>query len=88
MEKVEITENNEFVFDDVNLVPKNGKFFFKLVSAEDKEIEISQEQFKVLLVSASYSQNAYHNSFDYLLDQLEINEDLFTAMLYPKWIMK
>lgn len=86
-----ITENDQFSFCDVKLVSKTGKFYFE--EGKRHKIEVSEEMFKSLLVLAANMKSKIklkqNNSFDFLFDQLEMTEDLFTAMLYSydDWIL-
>jgi Glu-tRNA(Gln) amidotransferase subunit E-like FAD-binding protein len=87
-------KNGKFNFYDVELVCTNpsGKFYFQTPKSKGRVYEVTVEHFKLMLVTASearrlgteYSNQS--NSLEYLLDQLEMTEDLFTALLYPEWI--
>ncbi|SOK58604.1 hypothetical protein [Yersinia phage fHe-Yen9-04] len=92
-----ITIDNKFNFYDVKIISSNksGKFYFEVVKNRSKVYEVSDDLFKTMLVSASMQQNnksigastsTRANSFEYLFDQLEMTEDIFTALLYPEWI--
>lgn len=84
---------NEFNFYNAKLVPKNGKFYFEAIRSKTKVYEVSEEQFKMLLVQLNSTQNicgteSTRKKLDYLLNQLEMTEDLFDALLYQDWIYK
>lgn len=80
-----ITEDDKFSFKDITLVSKTGKFYFE--DGKKYKIEVTHDMFKSLLVLAANMKNKMpsknqRNSFDYLFNQLEITEDIFTALLY------
>ncbi len=89
-----VTSDNKFNFYDIKLVSanKSGKFYFQAVKDRSKVYEVSEDLFKAMLVSASNIKNAgmenprMANTLDYLIDQIEMTEDFFTALLYPEWI--
>lgn len=89
-----VTNDNKFNFYDVKIISKNkdGKFYNQVIKNKCKVYEVSEEIFKGLLVCAMQSKNDGHeiegqpSKFDYLFDQLEMNEALFTALLYNEWI--
>ncbi len=87
-------ENGKFNFYDVELICTNpsGKFYFQTPKSKGRVYAVDVEQFKFMLVTASEARRLgteypnQSNSLDYLLDQLEMTEELFTALLYPEWI--
>ena len=87
-------ENGKFNFYDVELVCTNpsGKFYFQTPKSKGRAYAVDVDQFKFMLVTASEARRLgteypnQSNSLDYLLDQLEMTEELFTALLYPEWI--
>ncbi|AQW88854.1 hypothetical protein pEaSNUABM50_00325 [Erwinia phage pEa_SNUABM_50] len=89
-----VTTDNKFNFYDVKLVStnKSGKFYFEAAKNRSRVYEVSEDLFKTMLVAAAQRRNtsedssALANSFDYLFDQLEMTEEIFTALLYPEWI--
>ena len=89
-----ITADNKFNFYDVKLIStnKNGKFYFEAVKDRSKVYEVNEDLFKTMLVTAAYTKNnglenpKMANTFDYLFEQLEMTEEIFTALLYPEWI--
>lgn len=87
-----VTSDGKFNFYDVELTSKNGLFYFEIVKDRSKVKRVPHDLFKAMLVS-SYNLKALGqetpnqaNTLDYLLDQLEMTEDLFKALLYPEWI--
>lgn len=89
-----MTIDGKFNFYNVKLnsTNKTGKFYMQAVKNTSRVFEVDEDLFKTLLVSASNIKNAGHenpkmaNTFEFLLDQIEMNEDIFTALLYPEWI--
>lgn len=89
-----ITADNKFNFYDVKLTStnKSGKFYFQATKNRSRVFEVSEDLFKTMLVSASNTKNQglenpkMANTLDYLLDQIEMTEEIFTALLYPEWI--
>ncbi len=87
-------ENGKFNFYDVELVSTNpsGKLYFQTPKNKGRVYTVDEDQFKFMLVTASEARRLgteypnQSNSLDYLLDQLEMTEELFTALLYPEWI--
>ena len=81
-----ITDDDKFSFCDVQLVSKTGRFMFEDRKNNKYVYEVSHDMFRALLVIAANSQATGHktkyNSFDFLFNQLEITEDLFSALLY------
>ncbi|EON7637122.1 hypothetical protein FOI42_RS02240 [Escherichia coli] len=81
-----ITDNDKFSFSDVQLVSKNNRFLFEDRKNTKYVYEVSHDVFKHLLVVAANAKargiDNKVNSFDYLFNQLEMTEDLFTALLY------
>lgn len=89
-----VTIDGKFNFYNVKLnsTNKTGKFYMQTVKNRSRVFEVDEDLFKAMLVSASNIKNmgqenpTMANTFDYLLDQIEMNEDIFTALLYPDWI--
>lgn len=87
-----VTDDNKFSFSDVILISKNGRFLFEDRFNTKYVYEVSHDMFKTLLIIAAKADamgvKNKANSFDFLFDQLEMTEDLFTALLYDKrdWI--
>lgn len=85
-----VTKDNKFNFYDVELIStnKSGKFYFEVVKNKSKVYEVDVDLFKTMLVSAANvkTPKTAANSLDYLLSQIEMTEDIFTALLYPDWI--
>lgn len=88
-----ITDDGKFSFRDVTLVSKTGRFMFEDRRNTKYVYEVTHDMFRYLLV-ASAQASAFGvknkaNSIEFLFNQLEITEDLFTAMLYSyaDWIM-
>ncbi|AZU98300.1 hypothetical protein SEPL_071 [Salmonella phage SE_PL] len=84
-----ITEDGKVDFNFVKLESKNGKFYFEHPKNKKLVYEVNHDQFRTLFVKMAQD-NARgielpnrSNSFEYLMSQLEMNEDLFQAMLYP-----
>ena len=77
-----------FSFKEVQLESKNGKFYFEKAGNTKLVYEVPHEMFKRLLVQAANSQAAgvdlpgKANCFEYLFEQLVVNEALFAAMMY------
>ena len=87
-----VTSDGKFNLYNIELTSKNGLFYFEIVGQKSKVKRVSHGLFKTMLVSA-YNLKArgienpkQANTLDYLLDQLEMTEDLFKALLYPEWI--
>lgn len=84
-----ITDDGKVDFNLVQLESKNGKFYFEHPKNKKVVYEVPHDQFRYLFVKAAQdtANNSIlkkkSNSFEYLLSQLEMNEDLFQAMLYP-----
>lgn len=84
-----ITDDGKVDFNLVKLESKNGKFYFEHPKNKNMVYEVPHDQFRYLFVKAAHDttngviMKNKSNSFDYLLSQLEMNEDLFQAMLYP-----
>ncbi|WEM33387.1 hypothetical protein EJP02_326 [Escherichia phage EJP2] len=82
-----------FIFEDAKLVPKKGKFYLEYPTNKRKVFEVSESTFKMTIVNAASARASgwelpgAANNIDYLLDQLEMSEDLFSAMLfdYTEW---
>lgn len=89
-----VTADNKFNFYDVKLIStnKSGKFYLEVAKNKSKVYEVNEDLFKAMLVSASTVKNMglenpkMANTFDYLFDQIEMTEEIFTALLYPEWI--
>lgn len=87
-----ITDDDRFSFVDVTLVSKTGRFMFEDRINTKYVYEVSHDMFKDLLVIAAQAKamgvKNKANSFDFLFDQLELTEDLFSALLYEHkdWI--
>lgn len=87
-----ITDDDKFSFSDVQLISKNNRFLFEDRKNTKYVYEVSHDVFKHLLVVAANAKacgfNNKANSFDFLFDQLEMTEELFTALLYnlSDWI--
>lgn len=89
-----VTTDGKFNFYDVKLISlnKSGKLYMQTVKNRSRVFEVDEDLFKAMLVSASNIKKMGHenlkmaNTLDYLLDQIEMNEDIFTALLYPDWI--
>lgn len=87
-----VTDDNKFSFSDVTLVSKTGRFMFEDRHNTNYVYEVHHDMFKNLLVIAAQAKSRgvtnKANSFDFLFDQLEMTEDLFTAILYEykDWI--
>lgn len=87
-------ENGKYNLYDVELICTNpsGKFYFQTPKSKGRVYEVDVTQFKYMLVIASEARRLgteypnQSNSLDYLLDQLEMTEEIFTALLYPEWI--
>lgn len=84
-----ITEDGKVDFNQITLKSKTGKFYHEHPKNRKTVYEVSHDQFKYMLVKEAVA-NAKgisiknkSNSFEYLMSQLEMNEDLFQAMLYP-----
>lgn len=87
-----INEDGNVDFNEVTLEAIKGKFFFEHPRKKNEVYEVSHDQFRILLVRASQDKAnglvlKRSNSFEYLMSQLVMNEDLFQAMLYPKWVI-
>lgn len=88
-----ITDDGKFSFNDVTLVSKNGRFMFEDRKNTKYVYEVSHDMFKVLLVASAQAESTgiknKANSFNFLLNQLEMTEELFTALLYNSadWIL-
>lgn len=88
-----VNDDGTFSFSDVQLTSKNGKFYFEKANNKKLVYEVPHDVFKRLLVQAANAQAAgtdlpgKANAFEYLFDQLELTEELFTAMMYEnsKW---
>lgn len=89
-----VTTDGKFNFYNVKLTSlnKSGKFYMQTVKDRSRVFEVDEDLFKTMLVSASNIKNngmenpKMANTLDYMLDQIEMNEDIFTALLYPEWI--
>lgn len=88
-----VNENGTFSFSDVKLVSTNGKFYFETSKNRNRVYEVPHDVFRNLLVTAANAKATglelpnKSNSFEYLFNQLELTEDLFTALMYDnsKW---
>ncbi len=88
-----VNDDGTFSFSDVQLQAKKGKFYFETPRNRKLVYEVPHDVFKRLLVQAANAQAAgmdlpnKSNTFEYLFNQLEMTEDLFTAMMYDnsKW---
>lgn len=87
-----VTDDDKFSFSDVTLVSKTGRFMFEDRKNIKYVYEVSHDMFKYILVIAAQAKangvSNKANSFDFLFDQLEMTEELFTAILYnhSDWI--
>ena len=89
-----VTNDGKFNFYDVELISTNpsGKFYFQTPKSKGRVYEVSVDMFKCMLVTASEAKRLGtapvngSNSLEYLLDQVEMTEDIFKALLYPEWI--
>lgn len=89
-----LISNNTFNFYNVKLIStnKDGKFYFETIKDKSKVYEVNEDLFKTMLVSASnikskgLENQKMANTFDYLFNQIEMTEEIFTALLYPEWI--
>jgi|AGFS01.1.fsa_nt_gi hypothetical protein len=84
-----ITEDGKVDFNLVQLESKTGRFVFEHPRNRKLVYEVNHDQFRVLFVKMAQDKARgselpnRSNSFDFLLSQLEMNGDLFQAMLYP-----
>ncbi|ELW0836330.1 hypothetical protein ACRYKS_20180 [Escherichia coli] len=87
-----ITDDGKYSFSDVTLVSKNGRFMFEDRTNTKYVYEVSHDMFKYLLIVSAQAEamgvKNKANSFNFLFNQLEMTEDLFTALLYDyaDWI--
>lgn len=89
-----VTADNKFNFYDVKLTStnKSGNFYLQVVKDRSKVYTVDEDLFKAMLVSASNIKNMglenprMANTLDYMLDQIEMTEEIFTALLYTEWI--
>jgi superfamily II DNA helicase RecQ len=84
-----INADGKVDFNFVTLESTKGKFYLEHPRKKNIVYEVSHDQFRILFVKMAQD-NAKgivfenrSNSFEYLMSQLEMNEDLFQAMLYP-----
>lgn len=91
-----LNDDGKFSFSDITLVSKHKKFYFK--NSKNRLYEVSEEQFKIMFVTIGRNSANKENSitdrynkemFEFLYEQLEITEELFTAQLYSMedWII-
>lgn len=91
-----LDENGKFSFADIKLVSKHKAFYFK--NSRNRLYEVSEEQFRIMFVTLGRNSVNKENSivdrynketFEFLFEQLEITEELFTAQLYSMedWII-
>lgn len=84
-----IRDDGKVDFNEVKLESKTGKFYFEHPRNRKTVYEVPHDQFRYLFVKAAQDEangikfENRSNSFEYLMSQLEMNEDLFQAMLYP-----
>lgn len=91
-----VTDDGLFSFSDVQLESKNkdGKFYLECPGNNKMVYEVSHNVFKAMLVQAAdvKTRQMMHevktNTFEYLFSQLELNEDMFAAMMFEisEWI--
>lgn len=87
-----ITPNDQFSFCDITLVSKNNRFMLEDRRRKNKVYEVQHDVFKTMLVLAAQAKGKGFtkkvNSFEFLYNQIEINEDMFTALMYDfkDWI--
>lgn len=89
-----ITSDNKFNFYNVKLTStnKSGLFYLEYVKDRSKVYSVDEDLFKAMLVAASNTKNMglenpkMANTLEYMLDQIEMTEEIFTALLYPEWI--
>ena len=89
-----ITSDNKFNFYNVKLIStnKSGLFYLEYVKDRSKVYSVDEDLFKAMLVAASNTKNMglenpkMANTLEYMLDQIEMTEEIFTALLYPEWI--
>lgn len=87
-----VTSDGKFNLNGITLVSKNGKFYFEIVGQKHKVKRVNHDLFKTMLIAAYNLKSLgkenpkQANTLEYLLEQLEMTEDLFKALLYPEWI--
>ncbi|AFA44438.1 hypothetical protein RaK2_00165 [Klebsiella phage vB_KleM_RaK2] len=81
-----ITPEGQFSFKDIILVSKNNRFMLEDRKRKNKVYEVQHDTFKTMLVLAAQAKGRGFtkkvNSFEFLYNQLEVTEDLFTALMY------
>lgn len=89
-----INDDGKVDFNEITLESIKGKFYFEHPRMKNKVYEVSHTQFRILFVRKAREKDNNiisnsANSFEYLLSQLVMTEELFQAMLYPNsdWII-
>lgn len=86
-----VNEDGSFSFADVQLEAKKGKFYFECSKNKKRVYEVDHDTFRAMFVMSVNWKNAgipnIANSYEYLLEQLVVNEGLFAAMMFDesKW---
>lgn len=75
----------------IELLPLNGKFYIESPSRKHLVYEVSETQFRIMMVTMYNNRNRdkeYSKTFEYLLSQLEMTGQLFQATLFDEWLVK
>ncbi len=88
------TDDDKFNFHDVELKSTNasGLFYLRIPKNPPLTYEVSAKTFKELLVVTanaalgSSSNSLAEESFDFMINQVEKDENIFTALLHKEWV--